>query len=259
MSFKAGGSIFAIECDVVREVILFDTAHQVAGTPAHVRGVANVRGSLIQLVDMDLLLGLPSYRVKHDAMLREFQARRADHLRWLAELRSSVVESRSFTLTTDPTKCAFGRWYGAYQAPDPVLALKLAAFDAPHRKIHAVGADAVALVAAGREGEAMALIERASERELARLLELFDETTPLLHKLAREVVVIVTRGTHTVGLVVEDVCDLLTLSEADLEEIERSAADLTPLGSALLFGVRHLAGEAVMLLSAERIFEQLVQ
>lgn len=36
--------------------------------------------------------------------------RETDHVNWINELERSVQEKRKFTLTTDPYKCAFGKW-----------------------------------------------------------------------------------------------------------------------------------------------------
>jgi chemotaxis signal transduction protein len=91
MSFKLGKSTFAIECEVVREVLVLGVAHRVAGARPHVRGVVNVRDRMLHVVGLDVLLGLPSYHEAHETMLADVQRRRADHQRWLDELRASAA------------------------------------------------------------------------------------------------------------------------------------------------------------------------
>jgi hypothetical protein len=69
------------------------------------------------------------------------QLREQDHRKWLLELEASVQEHRSFLMTTDPHKCAFGKWYDNYHADNAWVAALLKKVDGPHRQIHAVAAD----------------------------------------------------------------------------------------------------------------------
>lgn len=54
-----GGSLFALPVESVREVIHFEEATAVPLAPPHVVGAANLRGSVVPIVDARPLLGLP--------------------------------------------------------------------------------------------------------------------------------------------------------------------------------------------------------
>jgi chemotaxis signal transduction protein len=54
-----GGDLFALDVAVVREVVVFEDWTTVPLAPAHVIGVANLRGAVMPIVDAHGVLGLP--------------------------------------------------------------------------------------------------------------------------------------------------------------------------------------------------------
>jgi methyl-accepting chemotaxis protein len=69
-----------------------------------------------------------------DALLAE---RWIDHLAWTNELAKAVLTGTPFNGGLDPTACAFGKWYHAYQPSNPTLAKLLKGWEAPHDRLHA--------------------------------------------------------------------------------------------------------------------------
>jgi len=59
LTFELDGEIFALEIAKVREVLDFTTVTRVPKMPAFMRGVINLRGSVVPVVDMRLKFGLP--------------------------------------------------------------------------------------------------------------------------------------------------------------------------------------------------------
>ena len=59
MTFKLGSEIFAINVSQVREVLEVSTITHVPTAPEYMRGVVNVRGKAIPVVDMRRRFGLP--------------------------------------------------------------------------------------------------------------------------------------------------------------------------------------------------------
>ena len=59
ITFKLGNELFAIVVDQVREVLEVSTITRVPTAPDYMRGVVNVRGKAIPVVDMRLRFGLP--------------------------------------------------------------------------------------------------------------------------------------------------------------------------------------------------------
>jgi purine-binding chemotaxis protein CheW len=60
MTFKLGDELFAINVSQVREVLEVQQITKVPTAPAYMRGVVNVRGQAIPVVDLRQRFGLPS-------------------------------------------------------------------------------------------------------------------------------------------------------------------------------------------------------
>jgi purine-binding chemotaxis protein CheW len=58
LTFKLGDEVFALDIAKVREVLDFTTVTKVPQTPDFMRGVINLRGSVVPVVDMRLKFGL---------------------------------------------------------------------------------------------------------------------------------------------------------------------------------------------------------
>jgi purine-binding chemotaxis protein CheW len=63
MTFKLGNELFAINVAQVREVLEVSTITRVPTAPDYMRGVVNVRGKAIPVVDLRLRFGLPPANV----------------------------------------------------------------------------------------------------------------------------------------------------------------------------------------------------
>lgn len=58
LTFTLDQELFAIDIDKVREVLEFNSVTRVPRSPAFMRGVINLRGSVVPVVDLRLKLGL---------------------------------------------------------------------------------------------------------------------------------------------------------------------------------------------------------
>ncbi len=58
LTFKLADEIFAVDVAKVREILDYTPATKVPGTPDFMRGVINVRGNVVPVVDMRLKFGL---------------------------------------------------------------------------------------------------------------------------------------------------------------------------------------------------------
>lgn len=59
LTFKLDGETFALDIAKVREVLDFTTVTKVPQTPEFMRGVINLRGNVVPVVDLRLKFGLP--------------------------------------------------------------------------------------------------------------------------------------------------------------------------------------------------------
>lgn len=57
LSFAVAGETYAIPIDVVKEILEFGSVTRIPMTPPHVRGVLNLRGSVVPVIDLAVRLG----------------------------------------------------------------------------------------------------------------------------------------------------------------------------------------------------------
>ena len=62
ITFRLGDELFAIDVSQVREVLDLTPITRVPTAPAYVRGVVNVRGTAIPVVDLRMKFGLPAQK-----------------------------------------------------------------------------------------------------------------------------------------------------------------------------------------------------
>jgi chemotaxis signal transduction protein len=196
----------AIPCGVVREMLQIPRVSMVPGAPPFVRGVVNLRGEVLPMIDLRLRLGLPPYGADAVAFVHLMEQRAGDHRRWVAELEACLAENRKFTLATDPRECAFGRWYAEFRTENAMLSSLLRSFEVPHREIHELAARSQALAEANRREEAIALVQNAHSTVLARLMQLFDRVATVVQESQREMAVVITlAGGRRVAISVDEV------------------------------------------------------
>jgi len=58
LSFRLGAEEYAIDILKVQEIRNYEAATAIANAPAHVKGVVNLRGVIVPIVDLRVLLGL---------------------------------------------------------------------------------------------------------------------------------------------------------------------------------------------------------
>jgi len=58
LTFKLGEEVFALDVAKVREILEITTITKVPQTPEFMRGVINLRGSVVPVIDMRLMFGL---------------------------------------------------------------------------------------------------------------------------------------------------------------------------------------------------------
>ena len=157
--------IMALPVTAVREMVVVPSITTLPHAPAHVRGVINLRGKVIPIIDLRARLGLTPLSTQKADLVTLMDQREQDHRNWLQELETSVNEHREFKLATDPHKCSFGRWYYSYDFNNSFnrslnLDGVLRKFEEPHDKIHGVAAQVLDLAHRGQHEAALQVIER---------------------------------------------------------------------------------------------------
>ena len=246
------GLPLAVSTAYVQEITRTPPWHEVPNVPRYVRGVINLRGKVLPLVDLRLRLGLSSALEEVEAMIAMLVAREQDHVLWLQELLAAVNDGRPFTLARDPTQCAFGKWYDSYQPKDIGFASVMRRLELPHHRIHTL-ADAVLKCAEqGEHDLAKAMIQRAEQGDLRAVVNLFAEAQTAFRESQKEVAIVLTDGRKHLSLTVDQVDSVEGLAE---DTIADAPAEMGGVNSDLLRQVAHRANGKgiVFLLDAEAL------
>ncbi len=208
---------FGLPIGLVREMVSMGAVTDLPHVAPHVRGVMNLRGKVIPVVDLRHRLGLTSAEAEVEAMIEMLDQREEDHRRWLTALEQAVMEGEEFKLATDPHRCAFGKWYDTFTTTNLVLANHLKRFDAPHRQIHAIAAECLRRGTEGDREGAMELIEETRNTTLARMIDLFADLRRLLRETCRTITVVIDAPTGPYAVAVDEVTGVEWLTPAPSE------------------------------------------
>ena len=189
---------FIISLEHVNEIVRIQEITEAPHQPEWVRGIMNLRDSVIMLVDTRKRLGLKSLI---DTIRQAIAAGREAHLNWVAKLEEAVTKEYHFGLSLDPNLCAYGKWLNALLADTSTkehVKVVLSETVEPHAEVHHLGKDALHLLEIGKKDEAIALVDQIKNVYVAKMLMLFDEIHEHFKKdLSKEIAVIVEfEGVH---------------------------------------------------------------
>lgn len=92
LTFKLEEEVFAVDVAKVREILDYTLATKVPGTPDFMRGVINVRGNVVPVVDMRLKFGLTMTEKTVDTCIIVMEIAMEDENTVLGALVDSVQE-----------------------------------------------------------------------------------------------------------------------------------------------------------------------
>jgi chemotaxis signal transduction protein len=251
--FQVKNSLYAVGAENVREIVILPSVTAMPNLPPEIRGVINLRGKVLPLVDLRVKLGLPSAKTELDELVQLLHDREQDHRNWLTELEHCVREQRPFKLARDPHQCRFGVWYDRFQTENTLLKMALAKMDAPHQAIHASADQVLRLVEQGDSNGALRLLEDRRDHELAQLIGLFNEIRQLLREQVRELAVVLGHGDNRLAITIDQVEAVERIPEGNIE----------PMPTALQFqagqlpwqvGKRGRTSETILMLDADCLF-----
>ncbi len=217
---------FAVSSNYIREMVVMPKIASVPQTPSYIRGVINLRGQVMPVIDLRARLGMTSLVDETEDLINLLNQREQDHKNWIAELESSVKERREFKLATDPHKCAFGKWYDNFTSESRILKNCLMKFDEPHKRIHAIAIEVKKLEGMEDFDSAYSIIERTKQGDLAEMIFLFSEARDLLREYNREIALVLEWQKKTMAAAVDSVETVEKLSKSDIEEMPEAICTL---------------------------------
>lgn len=251
--FMLHQSQMAISAEHVQSMVVVSEPSKVPNTPKYIRGVSNLRGTIVPLIDLRVRLGMPSFLTEVEAFCSLMDQREQDHRRWLQELEASVREKRNFTLATDPHQCAFGKWYDSYQPASYTLASLLKQFEAPHRVIHGIAEKVSVLEKKGDAAGAYKLIQECHNKELAQMITLFAQAKQYYRTQNREVALVLEHQGKLVAMAVDSIESVEHFEEGSMAEAPSTFAGAEETRFVTLTGRRRHNSSTVLILDAEQI------
>jgi chemotaxis signal transduction protein len=242
---------YGFEVMQVQEMLEMPELTALPRSKPHVRGVMNLRGTVVPVLDLRMRLGLPSIRSEASSFAEMVRARQREHQDWVQKLENSVREGTDFDGALDPTMCKCGKWIASYVPQDRQVAAVFERLSDPHRRLH----DLAAVIQAAERSEALQRIEAIHNEELAELNEIFDRLCEVVFETVREVAVILRTEDRSFAVSVDDVVAVEHVTHKDPSDIEQGAAAAQEIaqGIAMRPGDK---SELMILLDTQRLIEE---
>ncbi len=219
VTFVIKDNQYAITSKYVSNMVPVPSVRPVPQAPEYVRGIINLRGKVLPLIDLRVRLGYTSTTVELVNFLKMLEQHEQDHRNWLDELDASITENRPFKLTSDPHKCDFGKWYDNYETDDSSARAILRKFDRPHRKIHAIAQEVEKHQAQDNHPKAKKMVDDAKENELNVMVNLFANMRKHMTESAREIAMIVETPNFDYAVVLDMVKAVEFLAPGTTEKL----------------------------------------
>ncbi|MCP5068442.1 MAG: hypothetical protein GY946_17920 [bacterium] len=229
VSFRVHTRCYAVPIETVVEMTLLQNPEPIAGAPSWICGMMRLRDSVVPILDLRKRLGMGDLKQEVTEIATELQQRKNDHVVWLQTLEESCASGARFELQKDPTQCAFGRWFYAFDTEDETLGNQIAKFEEPHNQIHALADLCLGLATDGKQDEAQEIIDNARETELRDMIDLFDHTTREMVDRSRQMVIILQGEAENLGLAVDRIDSVATIEDTHIDprplhELERTGS-----------------------------------
>lgn len=135
LEFLLSGERYAISMEFVREVALLREITELPGTPPFILGIISLRGSIISIVDLRQILGLPSKGLTDYNRIIVLQGEKMT----FGILADSIIMTRPIKMQSisraPPTVSGVGAAYLAGVLPGPVMVIDAKAMLADPRMV----------------------------------------------------------------------------------------------------------------------------
>ncbi|HCT65116.1 MAG TPA: hypothetical protein DIC60_07655 [Lachnospiraceae bacterium] len=211
--FKLQNQYFAVNSGDVTGI--FQLKQEVTAVPGYsenVRGIINLRGEIIPILELRRILEIISFEKEQREFSDMLDVRKQDHVNWVNELQRCIECGEEFKLTTDPHKCAFGVWYDNYKAKDQTVAFHLKKIYEPHKKLHQMAEKIAECKSIADEDIRKQRIDELMKEEktvyMPMILNLLEETKQVLITSLREMCIVLANEEHSFGILVDEVCSV---------------------------------------------------
>lgn len=256
--FKLKHSLYCVDSRYIQTITDLPAYTTIPDASPNIQGVFTYREQPIQLLNLRHLLRMPSREEEFAAFSAMLDQRKQDHIKWVQELKRTVLEHERFTLAVDPHKCAFGKWYDHFQSDNSALSHHMSKIKKPHEKLHNSAHKLLKLFETGyneeTEAAAQEILQRAENEYMVEVLSLLEDSKEIFRSTVYREMVLVLNNEFKLGMAVDEVLAVEELeSEGDnyqLQKIDASAMILD-------FRKSERFGDLILELNIPTIVEQL--
>lgn len=187
--FTCKDTEYGLDISAVQEIVPTKALENVKISSQWIKGATKIRQRYFYVFDFRKILGYQTLLEERQQLVETLNQREKDHIDWLEALYKSITEGVEFTKAKDPTKCAFGKWYYSYKAPDSTIRRLLDQFEDPHNRIHGLAEKLLNLAEVDKK-KAIEILEEEKRFTLAKMLKLFAELKQLLVTNIRSLMIV---------------------------------------------------------------------
>ena len=250
---RLGDNIFCLTAELVESMVQLPAVTSVPNVPHNVRGVMNLRGRVMRVVDLRLSLGLPGLDEDVERFLDTIDARLGDHERWVDALEHAVHSRTSFTGERDPTRCAFGRWLKTLDTSDVVMQGLLERVRGPHEELHASAHKIDAAIAQGDDVKVEGLLTELHTSVLPTIQTLFSATKDAYRRSTREIALVLSDGRVSSAVVVDQVLSVEHLKPVDVDAERNALGGIDRIDLVRGMAKRPKSEDLVLILDADQL------
>ena len=227
-TFWIGDELFAI--DIANILSITQDLDSLLKTPVKSKGltgIINYLGNPVAVYNFAEMLSIPSTRELKTELVDLLDASEKDHVDWVDALERSLKEGVPFEKTRDSHLCAFGKWYDKFETRDEALTEIMTRFDVPHKKIHALADDLLALKEKDKLDEALEKLHLARITTLSYLRKYFSLARNQIQDSLHTVVINITNdgSKPIVALQIDEIHEVMNFTKTDLIGLEQIGLD----------------------------------
>ncbi len=208
--FRLQDNKFALSSRYVLHIEVLGNVTPMAGMGEFCRGIILFNDISVPVFDMRSMFGICNYVNELESFMQE---RIKNHEDWVAALENSVENGVEFKMTTDPHKCAFGKWFDTFESDNSYFNVYIRSVDAPHKAIHKTGEVVMRLMREGKRDEAMDVIRKMKDTDFVRTKEILAGASKIYMEGSREMLIVLQMEDGLKGIVVDSITDIKPLND----------------------------------------------
>jgi chemotaxis signal transduction protein len=177
--------------------------------------VTSYQGKPVPIYDLANLMGCQAEYTANIALLKILKDQEKEHHDWMNALEACLRSGDTFNHPRDPNLCDFGKWYSGFQAEDELLADILEDFDSPHKRLHGLADELLALREDGEAKKAIATLELERGKTFGKLVNLFGAARDRLENITRPILLYIDTGHKMIAVRLNAISDIVTYNRAD--------------------------------------------